>query len=108
VEGDQEKSEEGAQAAGGDVEPREAEYSDVKFSLLKRKSPTGEEVIQETTDSEYAEIKKENRAEGRKEEEEMIGEEKEAKRCMPKEKEGGQDVAVYSNVNEIMAEEEGL
>ncbi|XP_056300659.1 sialic acid-binding Ig-like lectin 5 [Pseudoliparis swirei] len=104
VEGDQEKSEEGAQAAGGDVEPREAEYSDVKFSLLKRKSPTGEEVIQETTDSEYAEIKKENRAEGRKEEEE-----KEAKRCMPKEKEeGGQDVAVYSNVNEIMAEEEGL
>ncbi|KAK9514186.1 hypothetical protein VZT92_027671 [Zoarces viviparus] len=122
----QEESEEGAQAAGqsapdGDVEPREVEYSDIDFSLVKRKSPAGAEDTQETTDTEYAEIKNKKTKErqddgaeasdvleGSEEEEAMIGDDKETKKRMPKEEEGGEDVAVYSNVNEIMGEINGL
>ncbi|XP_068425863.1 sialic acid-binding Ig-like lectin 5 [Clinocottus analis] len=115
---DREESEEGALAAG---QPREVEYSDINFSLVKRKSRTGAEDEQETTDTEYAEIKNKETEEGRddgaedsgllgvrEEEEGMIGEEKETKQCMQKEEEGGEDAGVYSNVNEIMSEEEGL
>ncbi|XP_075962736.1 sialic acid-binding Ig-like lectin 5 isoform X3 [Anarhichas minor] len=115
----QQESEEGAQAAGqsAHVEPREVEYSDINFSLVKRKSPTGAEDTQETADTEYAEIKNKKTEErqddgaeasdvleGSEQEEVMIGEDKETKECMPKEEEGGEDVAVYSNVNEIMGE----
>lgn len=115
----------GAEAAGqsvpdGDVEPREVEYSDIDFSLLKRKSPTGAEDTLETPETEYAEIQtKETKErqdngeedgemlEGNEEEEEeevMIEEDKESKQCMSAEEEGGEDVAVYSNVKEIMGD----
>ncbi|XP_070767894.1 hemicentin-1-like [Enoplosus armatus] len=120
---DQEAAEGGTEAAGqsapdSDVEPKEAEYSDIDFSLLKRKSPTGAEGTQETTETEYAEIKKEEKEErqddggedgemleGNREEEVIIGEDKETKQCMSPEEEGGEDMAVYSNVNEIMVRE---
>ncbi|XP_037642100.1 myelin-associated glycoprotein-like isoform X1 [Sebastes umbrosus] len=116
----------GAEAAGqsvpdGDVEPREVEYSDIDFSLLKRKSPTGAEDTLETPETEYAEIQKKETKErqdngeedgemleGNEEEEEeekvMIEEDKESKQCMSAEEEGGEDVAVYSNVKEIMGD----
>ncbi|XP_074508736.1 sialic acid-binding Ig-like lectin 8 isoform X2 [Sebastes fasciatus] len=112
----------GAEAAGqsvpdGDVEPREVEYSDIDFSLLKRKSPTGAEDTLETPETEYAEIQtKETKErqdngeedgemlEGNEEEEVMIEEDKESKQCMSAEEEGGEDVAVYSNVKEIMGD----
>ncbi|XP_054483010.1 myeloid cell surface antigen CD33-like [Anoplopoma fimbria] len=125
VDNDQGESEEGATAAGqsasgGDVEPKELEYSDIDFSLVKRKSPLGAENTQETKDTEYAEIKnkaKEERqndgaeevamVEGSEEEEVMVGEDEETKQYLPKDEEGGEDVAVYSNVKEIMCEIEG-
>ncbi|XP_037640550.1 sialic acid-binding Ig-like lectin 10 [Sebastes umbrosus] len=121
----------GAEAAGqsvpdGDVEPREVEYSDIDFSLLKRKSPTGAEDTLETPETEYAEIQtkvtkerqdngeedgemlegneEEKEEEEEEEEEVMIEEDKETKQCMSAEEEGGEDVAVYSNVKEIMGD----
>lgn len=117
---DQEAAEGGAEAAGqsapnGDVEPKEVEYADIDFSMLK--SPTGAEGTQKTTETEYAEIKIENAEErqdnggedsemlvGTEEEEVMIGEDSGTKQCLSAEKEAGEDVVVYSNVNEIMVE----
>ncbi|XP_054477345.1 sialic acid-binding Ig-like lectin 10 [Anoplopoma fimbria] len=126
VDNDQGESEEGATAAGqsasgGDVEPKELEYSAIDFSLVKRKSPLGAENTQETKDTVYAKIKnkaKEERqndgaeevamVEGSEEEEVMVGEDEETKQYLPKDEEGGENVAVYSNVKEIMGEIEGL
>lgn len=101
----------------GDVEPKEVEYSNIDFS---RWSPTGPQVTQETTETEYAEIKKDGtedgqdvgvedgeKFEGSEEEVAMIGEDKETKQCLSPEREDGADgadVAVYSSVNEIMPE----
>ncbi|GLD53069.1 sialic acid-binding Ig-like lectin 5 [Lates japonicus] len=117
----QEAAEGGAEAAGqsapdGEVEPKEVEYSNIDFSVLKRKSP---EETQEPTETEYAEIKKEATEEsqddgseegevleGNKEEEVMMGEDWETEQCTPAEEEGGEDVALYSNVNEIMSQAE--
>lgn len=120
VANDQEAAKGGAEAAdqsatGVDVEPKELEYSDIDFHLLNRKSPTGANNTQETTETEYAEIKNkemEERQDGGEggemlegnEEEVMIGEDKETQECMSAEKEGGGDVIVYSNVKEIMGE----
>ncbi|XP_054483450.1 sialic acid-binding Ig-like lectin 10 [Anoplopoma fimbria] len=110
VDNDQGKSEEGATAAGqsasgGDVEPKELEYSTIDFSLMKRKSPVGAENTQETKDTVYAEIKhkaKEERqndgaeevamVEGSDKEEVMVGEDEETKQYLPKDEEGGEDV----------------
>lgn len=117
----QEAAEGGAEAAwqsapDGEVEPKEVEYSNIDFSALKRKSP---EETQEPTETEYAEIKKEATEEsqdngseegevleGNKEEEVMMGEDWETEQCTPAEEEGGEDVALYSNVNEIMSQAE--
>ncbi|KAF1388281.1 hypothetical protein PFLUV_G00088560 [Perca fluviatilis] len=103
-------------ATGIDMEPKEVEYSDIDFHLLNRKSPTGANDTQETTETEYAEIKnkemerQDNGGEGGEmlegnEEEVMIGEDKETQECMSAEKQGGGDVMVYSNVKEIMGED---
>uniref|UniRef100_A0A8C4GED8 Ig-like domain-containing protein n=1 Tax=Dicentrarchus labrax TaxID=13489 RepID=A0A8C4GED8_DICLA len=114
----QEAAEGEAEAAGqsapnSDVEPKEVEYSDIDFSKCTRKSPRGTENTQETAETEYAEIKKveteereDNAGEdgenlGNQEEVAMIGEDNETRECIVAEEE---DVAVYSNVNEIMAE----
>ncbi|XP_035528152.1 sialic acid-binding Ig-like lectin 5, partial [Morone saxatilis] len=114
----QEAAEGEAEAAGqsapnGDVEPKEAEYSDIDFSKFTRKSPTGTENAQEIAETEYAEIKTEERGErednagedgenlSNQEEVVMIGEDNETRECRVA---GEEDVAVYSNVKEIMAE----
>ncbi|XP_060905392.1 uncharacterized protein LOC132983177 [Labrus mixtus] len=99
--------------AEGDVEPREVEYSDINISLLER-SPRRAQGVQAATESEYAEIKKdkteerlanddqnEEILEGNEKEEAMM--EEEGKDCVP-EKEEGDDVALYSNLKDVMGE----
>ncbi|XP_063342405.1 sialic acid-binding Ig-like lectin 10 [Pelmatolapia mariae] len=83
--------------------PQEVEYADIDFSLLKRNSKS--ERKQESTKTEYAEIKK---AIKDKQEDEMVkGEEEEMmtemdlKQSEP-EKEKEEDEPVYSSVNDII------
>ncbi|XP_077950839.1 uncharacterized protein LOC144389520 isoform X5 [Gasterosteus aculeatus] len=115
----------GIRGPEGDVQPREVEYSDIDFSLVKRKRAGGAEDTRETPDTEYAEINnkgtEERQSDGaedsevmegreeeeEEEEEEAIGEDKETEECVLKEEGGGEDVAVYSNVHEIMGESQG-
>lgn len=113
---------EAAEAAGQsvpDVEPREAEYSDIDFSRWNRKSPT--EDTQETTETEYAELQKEKTGatqdnggengdilEGSKEEAAMMGQDEETKQCTSVPEEDLEEVAVYSNVKEIITDIWGL
>ncbi|XP_049902709.1 sialic acid-binding Ig-like lectin 5 isoform X1 [Epinephelus moara] len=114
---DQEAAEGGASAPDSNVEPREVEYSAIDFSLLNRTSSRGAEDTQGTTETEYAEIKNKvteesqdsggeegEMLEGNEEKEVTIEEEKETEQCVSAVEEGGEDVAVYSNVNEIMGE----
>lgn len=97
-----------------DAERKEVEYSALDFSACKQKSPT--EDTRETTETEYAEIKKEEAEErrddaaedgemlvGNREEEGMMGEDEEQKQCMSEKEEKGEDTAVYSTVDEVMA-----
>ncbi|KAM9353532.1 uncharacterized protein ABDE67_005914 [Symphorus nematophorus] len=109
---DQEAADRGAEAAeqsvpDGDVVPKEVEYSDIDFSKCNR---TRAEATQETTEAEYAEIKREitverednggeegEMLEANEEEVAMTGEDKETKQCLSAEKEEGEDMAVYSN-----------
>lgn len=99
----------------------EVEYSDIDFSRWNRKSPTGAEDTQETTETEYAELKKEEAGarqdnggengdilEGNKEEVAMIGQDEETKQCTSVQEEELEEVAVYSNVKEIMTDIWGL
>ncbi|XP_034553711.1 sialic acid-binding Ig-like lectin 5 [Notolabrus celidotus] len=111
---DRAECEAGAAVQPADVEPREVVYSDINFSLLKRRNPTEAENNQETTKSEYAEIWRDRKTEGRQEnggedgemlegnkEEEVMMEEEERKDCVA-EKEEEEDVALYSNVKDLM------
>lgn len=94
--------------------PKDVEYASIDFSVLKRKSPRDAGKKQETTETEYAEIKKKGRNEREenggeegemsegKEEEVMIGEDEETKHVQ--EEEEGEDAAVYSNVKDILGE----
>nr|XP_029131263.1 sialic acid-binding Ig-like lectin 11 [Labrus bergylta] len=91
--------------------PNDVEYASIDFSVLKRSAAKK----RETTETEYAEIKKDVKeqredqsgGEGEvmedKEEEMMIGEDEETKNCVPEEEEG-EDEAVYSNVKDVMDE----
>ncbi|XP_071325160.1 uncharacterized protein [Trachinotus anak] len=114
---DQEAAVGGASA----VEPNEVEYSDIDFSVLKRRGTPEAEETQDPVETEYAEIKKEAVAcgqdnggeeievlEDKKEEEVMKGEDKETEQCMLAKEEGGEDVALYSNVNKIMLQTSDL
>ncbi|XP_063735690.1 sialic acid-binding Ig-like lectin 10 isoform X2 [Eleginops maclovinus] len=114
---DKEEAEGGAVAPpNGDVEPKEVVYSDIDFSLLERKGPKRPEATQESTETEYAEVKKKGErpdngakdgemVDGNQEEKVKLGDDKEGEQCMSAEEgEGGQDVALYSNLNEIMGE----
>ncbi|KAG7216817.1 hypothetical protein INR49_001471 [Caranx melampygus] len=112
---------EAADGGAGAVEPKDVEYSNIDFSVLKRRSLTEAEETQDPTETEYAEIKKDppvggqdtageesEAMEGTKEEGGMTGEEtneKEPEQCVPVKDE--EDVAVYSNVYEVMAESDG-
>ncbi|XP_026225945.1 sialic acid-binding Ig-like lectin 5 [Anabas testudineus] len=93
--------------ADDDVEV-EAQYSNIDFSLLKQKNPT-EVKKRETTETEYTEIKKETTCNGGEEGEMLEGnaqegaitdEDKETEQCILTVEEGGEDVALYSTVNE--------
>ncbi|GLD73585.1 sialic acid-binding Ig-like lectin 11 [Lates japonicus] len=96
-------------------ESKDVEYANIDFSLLKRRSPTEAARKHESTETEYAEIKKavkeeredDGQEEGEmlegKEEEAMIEENEETNHGGP-EKEEGEDMAVYSNVKDIMGE----
>ncbi|XP_041649894.1 sialic acid-binding Ig-like lectin 10 [Cheilinus undulatus] len=98
-------------ASGADVEPRDVEYSDLDFSLMARRSPARAGRFQESTETEYAEIKRDKTEEsqgndsaeqdemleGIEVEEGMMGEEKDD--CSPQKEE---EEALYSNVKDLM------
>ncbi len=95
--------------------PEDVHYASIDFSVLKRKRPREATKMQENTETEYAEIKKEakekretsDREEGEmlegKEEETMIEEDEETQHRVPEEEEG-EDMAVYSKVKDKMSE----
>ncbi|XP_044215581.1 sialic acid-binding Ig-like lectin 5 [Thunnus albacares] len=95
--------------------PKDAEYASIDFSVLKKRSARGAAKKQETTETEYAEIKREEKVERQdsggvpdevlecKEEESVIAEDEEIKHCVPEEEEA-EDAALYSNVKDIMGE----
>ncbi|KAM6936297.1 myelin-associated glycoprotein-like [Lycodopsis pacificus] len=110
------EGEEGAAAAeqaapdlnGG---PKDVQYASIDFSVLRRKNTRDAAKKQESTETEYAEIKKEVKEEmennGEEEgyvlEGEMVTEDEETTPCVPEE-DDGEDAAVYSNVKDIMSE----
>lgn len=96
----------GAMGAG----KSDVNYSKIDFSLIKRKSPAEEGMTQGTPETEYAEIKELNKMKEEAEEsqdgegeEEMIREDEKTNHCVQEEKEG-EEVALYSNVKDIMSE----
>ncbi|KAI9526257.1 hypothetical protein NQZ68_041541 [Dissostichus eleginoides] len=108
--------EEGAVAAEkGDTDlnggPKDVEYASIDFSMLERKSQREAVKRPGTTETEYAEINREVKEEKEdnsgeegymlEEEEAVIMEDEETKHHENEEEE---DVAVYSNVKDIMAE----
>lgn len=107
VEDDQAFLQEAAEAGEAvSVGKPDVEYSNLDFSLIKTQSPAEAGMTQETTETEYAEIKKEKAeaeqgGEGRAEEEVMEGDE-EKKQSGPDQEEGEEDVALYSTVKDIM------
>ncbi|KAM7421347.1 hypothetical protein PAMA_015480 [Pampus argenteus] len=101
----------GQSAPDSDVDLKETEYSNIDFTVLKRKRPT--ENIEETPATEYAEINKEEIEKRRDNygvgggmfegnEMAMIGEDKEIRQCMHADEEE-QENAMYSNMNEILS-----
>ncbi|XP_062255441.1 sialic acid-binding Ig-like lectin 10 [Platichthys flesus] len=125
------RAEAGSVAAGSrspklDSGPKDGEYASIDFSLLKSKRPRDAAMKPETTETDYAEIKKKVKEEredggaeegevleeaGREEEEadetnHFVPEEEEAEETnhfVPEEEEAG-DMAVYSNVKDLRAE----
>ncbi|TDH11462.1 hypothetical protein EPR50_G00061120 [Perca flavescens] len=95
--------------------PQDVEYASIDFSLLKTKNPRTAAKNQESTETEYAEIKKEVKEEIEdnggeegdvlegKDEDPTIGDDEEIEQFVPEEEEG-EDMAVYSNVKDIMGE----
>ncbi|XP_030605298.1 sialic acid-binding Ig-like lectin 10 isoform X2 [Archocentrus centrarchus] len=90
--------------------PKEVEYANIDFSLLKIKSVRESARTQDSTKTVYAEIKKavkeekedDNGEEGETVEskEEEVRMEEDSKQCEP-DKEEGEDEAVYSTVNDL-------
>ncbi|XP_030606362.1 sialic acid-binding Ig-like lectin 10 [Archocentrus centrarchus] len=100
------------QTLNSNSEPKEVEYANIDFSLLNRNSARGARRRQESTKTEYAEIKKAVKEEQENDvgrgreisegEEEKVVMELEMKCCEPEKDEGVE--AVYSTVNDIMEE----
>ncbi|KAL3980359.1 hypothetical protein ACER0C_016432 [Sarotherodon galilaeus] len=81
----------------------EVEYSDINFSALRPKNPEEAENTQDATDTEYAEIKREElRQEDAQEDSEMLEGNEENELMSKKDNEEGEDVALYSSVEELM------
>ncbi|XP_053182858.1 sialic acid-binding Ig-like lectin 5 [Scomber japonicus] len=95
---------------------KDVEYASIDFCVLKRRSLRGAAKKPETTETEYAEVKREEKVEKQdndgepdemlecKEEEEAMAEEDEKiKHCVANEEEE-EDVALYSNMKDIKEE----
>ncbi|MEQ2305200.1 hypothetical protein AMECASPLE_035259 [Ameca splendens] len=95
------------------LSPKEIVYSDIDFSAVKKKDPTDAKGTEDITESEYAEIKREEMdeaqenegmdsemLEGNDETEVMIEHQEEAKQGMLAEDVIGEHVSLYSNTNE--------
>ncbi|KAK5620906.1 hypothetical protein CRENBAI_016777 [Crenichthys baileyi] len=95
------------------LSPKETVYSDIDFSALKKKDPTDDKGMEDITEPEYAEIKREEMdeaqenegmdsemLEGNDETEVMIEHQEEAKQCMLAENVIGEHVPLYTNTNE--------
>ncbi|XP_062277708.1 sialic acid-binding Ig-like lectin 5 [Scomber scombrus] len=95
---------------------KDVEYASIDFSVLKRRSLRGAAKKQETTETEYTEIKREEKVERqdndgepdemlecKEEEAAMAEDDEEIKHCVAKEEEV-EDVALYSNLKDIMDE----
>lgn len=81
----------------------EVEYSDINFSALRPKNPEEAENTQDARDTEYAEIKREGlRQEDAQEDSEMLEGNEENELMSKKDNEEGEDVALYSSVEELM------
>lgn len=81
----------------------EVEYSDINFSALRPKNPEEAQNTQDATDTEYAEIKREElRQEDAQEDSEMLEANEENELMSKKDNEEGEDVALYSSVEELM------
>lgn len=100
----------GDPAPDGDLAPKEVEYSNINFSAIQTRNPEEAVKTQETTETEYAEIKREEKRrengredsetlEGNEEEQVMAEEDNGARKA---EEEGDMDVPLYSSVEEIM------
>ncbi|XP_047454147.1 sialic acid-binding Ig-like lectin 10 [Mugil cephalus] len=109
MEGEAESAEQSA--PDNDIDPKEVEYSDIDFSLMKRKDPTLTGELQDT-ETEYAEIKREEiqeRLDNARAEGEMLeGSEDSETRIVSAEEEGGEGAALYSNPDEIRTEAEEI
>lgn len=80
----------------------EVEYSDINFSALRPKNPE-EAANKDGTDTEYAEIKREElRQEDIQEDSEMLEGNEENELMSKKDNNEGEDVALYSSVEELM------
>lgn len=81
----------------------EVEYSDINFSALRPKNPEEAENTQDARDTEYAEIKREElRQEDAQEDSELLEGNEENELMSKKDNEEGEDVALYSSVEELM------
>ncbi|CAI5662091.1 unnamed protein product [Oreochromis niloticus] len=81
----------------------EVEYSNINFSALRPKNPEEAENTQDARDTEYAEIKREGlRQEDAQEDSEMLEGNEENELMSKKDNEEGEDVALYSSVEELM------
>ena len=102
-----------------DSGPKDVEYASIDFSVLNRRNARGAAEKQESTETEYAEIKREEKVKRQdsggepdeelegKQEEAMIAEDEEIKHCVPEEEEA-EDAALYSDVKDTMDEIWGL
>lgn len=82
---------------------KEVEYSDINFSALRPKNPEEAANTQDARDTEYAEIKREEvRQEDAQGDSEMLEANEENEFMTKKDNEEGEDVALYSSVEELM------
>lgn len=91
--------------------PRDVEYASIDFSVLKRRNRREEGKKPDTRETVYAEINqkvknntKDNKEENGPEESEMSEDKEEAAKPSVPGEEQGEDVAMYSNVKDMLGE----
>lgn len=126
VENEQIYYQEGAEEGEGSAAPEKAapdldsgsndvEYASIDFTALKRRTLREAEKKQETTETEYAEIKKKVKDERQEnergdegemsegKEEDVMAEDEKTER-VPEEEEEAEDTKLYSNVKDVLGE----